>query len=334
MLLYYTGFEEQAFDQGVTVQASPQFVAGRRAGSTALRLNNVAPGATFPTVAGSGFVIGFGLRWNSTSAPGTSDFLVILNGTTTHLSLRFTNTGQIVLLRNGTVLATSTLNANWPDQGYRYVEMKAIIAGSGGSAIVKVDGVEWINYTGNTANGTASANSIRLLGIAGAFQTDFDDLVIMDTTGAEYNTFQGDLAVETVYPSGNGSTSGNWTGSDGDKVDNYLLVDEAGVPSLSDYAAAAAGAGRELFALPPLPTVSADVLAVQTIAQVVASDAGTAPSVRLVARDGSGAVATGATFTPGTAAQQYAGPIRTTQPGGGAWSPAAFDALEVGIETT
>src|SRR5688572_2169742 len=60
-----------------------------------------------------------------------------------------------------------------------------------------------------------------------------DDLAVNDTTGSFQNSWCGEGKVIALRPNGDGDNS-QWTGSDGNSTDNYLLVDET-PPDSADY---------------------------------------------------------------------------------------------------
>src|SRR5437764_673985 len=68
-----------------------------------------------------------------------------------------------------------------------------------------------------------SCNCSGNIGLGGVGRAYLDDLYVCDATGTTNNTFLGDVRVHTLVPSGNGTDSG-LTGSDGNQVNNYQLV--------------------------------------------------------------------------------------------------------------
>jgi hypothetical protein len=285
----------------------------------------------------------------NTSAVATASFTPIQfqsdGGTTTHLSLTVTSPISSPLhleLRRGTsagtLLATSTqlfaLNT------WQYIEMQATIDDVTGTCIVRVDGVEWINFTGDTRNAGTSTNidTLRMVWgtLTGPPLIKFDDVYVLNgtdatiTTGRPDNDFLGVVSVEALYPDGNGATS-QWVGSDGNTTDNYLLIDETTM-STADYVATGTDGARDLWTVSNVSASTQQVLAIQTFLNAVKLDTGTAHMATLI-RESSGTVTADATTNElSTTYTSIYGPLRPTKPSGGAWTVSEVNALQVGAE--
>lgn len=289
--------------------------------------------ATTPTV--STVFISHGFRLTVPASNGASFSQIRENGTS-HLSLNV-ETKQVVLRRgdrSGTVLATSSLSIPIELGQWRHVEWKAVIADAGGSVEVRIDGVTVITYSGDTRNGgTAGAiNDFGLQTIPNGGGTDLfriSDLFIWDNSGSgDYTDWMGDMKIETLRPNGNGSAS-QLVGSDGNSTDNYLLVDEA-TPSSSDYNGSATIGQRDLYAVGNLLSTTGTVNAVQVHASAFKSDA-SAASMKVLTKVGASENASVAFPLPASAGW-IESEIQTTKPGGGAWTIADVNAVEIGAE--
>lgn len=156
----------------------------------------------------------------------------------------------------------------------------------------------------------------------------FDDIYVTDTVGAApYNGRLGDIRVEAIVPTGNGS-SNQGVGTDGDSVDNYLLVDEIPASS-SDNVLISNPGERDLYVMSD-PTLVGTVLAVQPHYHAAKTDAGAATlkSVVKVGANETVGAALGLGVTPG----YVSGPILTTAPDSTAWTTAKVAAIELGFE--
>lgn len=167
---------------------------------------------------------------------GTSDHGVVKfrNGTTDHVSVFWYSAGDKFGINAGGSASVAYGSARGK-QAWLLMEVYVNIANSpNGRVIVKIDGITDIDYTGDTQNGaTTTVDNIAWYDFAtGNF--NFDDIALNDTNGLVDNSWCGDGHIETLMASGNGDTN-DWTGSDGDSVNNYLLVDERAHDSDTTY---------------------------------------------------------------------------------------------------
>jgi hypothetical protein len=160
------------------------------------------------------------------------------NSATIHIGLFHNPSTYLLELRRGanaqvgggTLLATGTTQL-YPNT-WNYIEIQTTIADAGGVVTVRINGntVPEISFTGDTRNAGTSTNidfvqfnSSGFDGLGGTGNGYLDDVYILNSTGTTNNTFLGDVRVYSLAPSGNGTDSG-LTGSDGNQVNNYLLV--------------------------------------------------------------------------------------------------------------
>ena len=156
---------------------------------------------------------------------------------------------------------------------YQHIEMKVTISNSisADSCKVRVNEVDVITVaTGqdlqNTSNSTA--NVIQLSGFAlVGNDVIFDDLYIFDGTDgpdtvAVNNDFAGDNKILTHWPNGNGATN-DLVGSDGNSVDNYLLVQEALTDDDSTYVESTTPGEIDLYEVENLKETAISIEAIQ-----------------------------------------------------------------------
>jgi hypothetical protein len=135
-----------------------------------------------------------------------------------HVRLDVSGGQNINLYVNGSSVSTGSIMVTGV---WDLIEIYIKIA-TEGQIIVKRNGIQDINYEGNTnPDGDNSINNMRFY-FDGAYA---DDIAVNDTTGTEDNSWCGDGHIIAIKPNGNGDSS-QLTGSDGDSVDNYLLVDD------------------------------------------------------------------------------------------------------------
>lgn len=266
----------------------------------------------------------FGFQYPAGQA---STYMSVRDGTTEHVVFGIVAGFVTATRMPGTLLATSTLPVQ-PGQ-WVHLDHRVTIADAGGRVVVKLNGDTVIDFTGDTRNGAnASADRVRLNGV-GASYYRFDDVVLCDANGAVNNDHPGDCAVSGLLPNGNGTTS-QLVGSDGNSVDNYLLVDDA-TPATADYVESSTVGDKDTYAY-PAPTQSAGtVLGVVVRPYAHKTDAGVR-SIVSVAR--LAAVEVDSAAKTLNATPTYLPDVRETKPGGGAWALGDFGAgaAEFGVK--
>jgi hypothetical protein len=213
---------------------------------------------------------------------------------------------------------------------WSYLEVQMKCDGSTGTCVVRLNGVEVKNLTGlDTLYSSASLTRIGLGSGGSSLGTFyFDDLVVMDTTGAANNAFLGDVTVSALYPNGAGTTSG-WTPSAGA---NYDCVNEAAPNDDTDYNSTATLNAKDTYAMQDC-AAGADIRAVQILAAVRKGAEGPG-QVKLVTRSSSTDY-DGAAQGIGGTAYSYVREIRETDPAtAAAWSESGWNAVEIGLKKT
>lgn len=271
------------------------------------------------------WTVGFAIMFDDDSAV---TFFYLTQDGLVHVQLTKTGSNQLQLQNgNGTTIATGTTII--AEDTWYYLELQVTI-GNSAAYEFRINEVSEFSGTGDTQNGgSAVANRIEFQSNANnGFQ--LDDLYALDGTGgAPYDDFLGDVRVETLFPSGNGNSS-QFDGSDGNTTDNYLLVDEqTDQDDDTTYVQSPDVGDKDTYAYGNLVTVTGDVLAVQ-LAPVGRKTSAGGRSFNHVARlsateeDGA-AVALQDSFLVHR-------DIRTTKPGGGAWSVSDVNSAEFGYK--
>lgn len=200
-----------------------------------------------------------------------------------------------------------------------------------GWVYVYLNGVEILSFDGDTGSDDIVSVGYGSFDVqfTGAGYHYFDDCYIDDTTGEGVAAVCPLLKFEWVYPNATGNYD-QWIGSDGNNVNNYLLVDER-PPSTADYVEEdtvdqfdsyamttyALGAGEQIDAIIPI---------------VYAQRYGANEELALGTRFG-GADVIGSDQDPGFGAWSMLSERQTAKPGGGAWTQAALDAVEVVLKS-
>jgi hypothetical protein len=230
---------------------------------------------------------------------------------------------------SGTLIAQSPANAI--DDNWRYVQVSATIHATTGRVIVYVDGALVIDFTGNTKNTGTSTNidlvrfkSSKYIGVSTIVA--LDDVYICNNTGTANNTFMGDVRVQTMLPTGAGSsTQLAPTGS----ANNWQNVSE--VPyNNATYNASSTVGQSDLYTLGDLTAGTTGVFATQSVAHMQKSDAGTG-NAKVAIKSGASTYYD-ATQSLGSTVTAYTA-VRETDPAtSAAWTVSAANALEAGVE--
>lgn len=279
------------------------------------------------------WITGFGFYMDSAPGTNTASLFDFADAGTLQVELRVDTTGHLVATRNGTTLATGS--AVLTAATYYHIAIKVMIADAGGRFIVKVNNVVDIDFTGDTKNtANASANMLELgslSALAGSGIFTYDDWYVMDGTGAANNDFpaDADLRVACLLPNGNGASS-QFTGSDGNSVDNYLLVDEAAPNDDTDYVASGTVGHIDTYAMADLPSSAAAIQGIQQVIAARKDDAGSRTGRTVLRR--SGVNYEGADIALANNYLFYT-TLRETDPStAAAWTEAGVNAIEAGAK--
>lgn len=255
---------------------------------------------------------------------------------TIHIGISMTTTRQLVIKRgDDTVLGTTDIV--WPSTtSPRYIEIKVVLHDTAGSVQIWQDGVSIINLTSiDTKNGGTAAvfDQMRIYG-GNASSSDqnaeIDDIYITNGAGdPPYNANLGDIVVDTLFPDGNGNYSA-FDGSDGNSVDNYLLVNENPYDGDTTYVESGTDTERDSYTFDDLVSASGDIKGL--IATAVVRNTGAADNLQLMTRisttdyDGSTQVAP-AGFDASVKEVWQVSPASTND-----WTVSEVNAAEFGIE--
>lgn len=285
---------------------------------------------------------GFGVGLLNTSVSVVGDLIRVMEGSTIHVII-YRDTNGFLQIRNGasTVLATSATGGYMNIDTWVYLVVEVKIADAGGyvkvwangsaNPVVEVSGVD----TRNGGTGQCDRVGFQCSGSSRADYHRIDDWYLYDLTGpAPYNANLGECRIVSIIPNGNGASS-QFTGSDGNSTDNYLLVDDEQVST--DYVASSTTGHRDLYEMtdPSVDATYGQVYAVQARVHAAKSDSGTAKSLLTVQRASTGEVVTGtaaAAAALSTTYQLFRGPVRTTSPSGAGWTPSNVNSLQMGVE--
>ena len=245
-------------------------------------------------------------------------------GMTKHWMLNIDTSGFVVM-RGSTVIASGALPQGFNVTQWNYYEISSTIDSVSGTIVIKTNGQTVINFTGNTRNGGTSTN-IDAIAQGQYFTTSwYDDLYICNSTGsAPYNTFLGELKIQTLSPNAAGSST-QFTPSSGA---NYTTVNEMPY-SAAQYVSSSVVGNRDLYNFADLSTVGT-IHAVQNNFVAKRTDVG-AISIKSAIKSGAamsyGSIAS--TNTYDTTVMD----TRTVDPNtSSSWTAAAVNSLEAVFE--
>lgn len=329
-LLFMDGFDagdvatKWSVGTGAVSSTNTRFAVGR---SVQVPYGSFAPKKIFSTQIAQLFV---GFSFAASNTASTAPFFHIWGdaGATLHLTISWDGGTSIQIKKgswNGTVIASGLC----PQQAWQYVEISTTISSTIGTCEVRVNGVTVVTYSGNTKNGGTN-NSVDAISGGNVFSPGanynyYDDLYVADATGsAPYNTFLGDLRINTLTPTATGSSTG-FTSSAGA---NYTAVDELPY-SATDYVSATASGTRDLYAMGDI-SGNYTVLGVQNNVIAKKTDAG-GTAIKSAIKSGA-SIYYGPTVVA-TPSDTTVSDLRTTDPAtSAAWTITGVNNLEAGME--
>jgi len=234
---------------GITSQAGTARIGGRAyqfnpgASSTSLRKD---------ITAASEFYVRMVFQYNNTNV--TPGFEWDSSGASVLGSWRV-NSSQNAEIRVGSTLSFTGTEIFQLNTWY-VIEIHVKIADAGGVIEYKVDGVLNAGFSGDTKPGSDTQAARLFLVKYGNSSTIayFDDFAVNDTTGVVDNSWCGDAHIYALTPNANGNSS-QFTGSDGNSTDNYLLVDEVPSNSDTDYVESLTSGHKDFYGLSDLPSL-------------------------------------------------------------------------------
>lgn len=334
-LLYIEGYDDDQWQERIEQAGgsvtNPATIDGRF-GGLARRYNDGNRRDVYPVDNPDTVIVGVAFCRNDPNTGRDDDNGIVFMHDTSgdQCVMNWTSDGKIQFYRGNTLLGQTDPGV-LPLDAWVYVEMKVTVDPSAGAIALRVNGATppgWSDLTGinTSAVGDGQLDEIRFTGLRQWFG---DDLYIADTTGGVNDDFLGDVRVETLYPSGNGTNS-SLVGSDGNSVDNYALVDEAGTPNDSDYVGSGTDLDADTYAYQDLSTAIGEVFGVLVSSRLQKTDAGAISAGDLHLR---GATTSGGPSHVLSASWQAHRTIWDKDPSDdAAWTIAKVNASEFGIE--
>jgi hypothetical protein len=329
-LLYFESFDAQ-YELGTlyrwTYNSNFFIVPSGRRGSNCLSVNNCYQYVHYNIGTNeSALVIGFAVY--PTSGTAGTTFLRIYN---TAIELQFvvdcTAAGRVRVktAADGSVLAQSADGAITFNI-YQYFEIKFTCDGTD-TVQVRVDGVDVIASTSGLnlrQSGSGGAGGIQFTSLT-LGTTHFDDLYILNQSGAQYNNFLGDVKVDAFLPTGDG----NYQQFTSTRSTQYDAINDNGNTAITYYIEEDTVGQKDSFTITPtgdLPTIHA--ISIRSISRN--SDTGIAEGTPFIRVGGVDYDQT--PFERGDTLE-YDDAILTARPDtAGVWTKAILETIEFGFE--
>jgi len=214
---------------------------------------------SLPTPVGELFTLGF--AFNADSIGGGGNLIDMGNYVRVGIDTSGNRAHLMILASSTPDLDLYSANGSVSEGEWHYIEVQMLFdISSAGTAKWWLDG-ELLDYeTG--IDYTALNNTTLNIGDVGSSDIDIlyvDDIYMTDTSGTVNTGELGPIEVVTLLPNGNGNSS-DMVGSDGNSVDNYLLVDNnaATPPATTEYVESSTEGDKDTYAMGNLtgtPTV-------------------------------------------------------------------------------
>lgn len=346
-LLFIDGFDAQSVSQMIT--QGKWSSSGLSVETTVTRfgtgqsIQDASVGGNIERNVGSNLasgVLGAAFRVASGTA-ASNPFFILYDGSTIHLGVIRNSDGTLSICRgtSATVLGTST--ATMAVDTWAYIELKFLISDSitSGDVVLYMDGVAILTLSTSTdcKNGGNSYITKYRLGGDTTFYSGsvlrryIDDHYLIDLTGSANNAPLGSVRVQTLYPTANGNSSG-MSGSDGNSVNNFQLVDETTAHTTdTDYVENATPGTKDTYGFGDTLAATSTVFGVQTniVARKTDTDNKTiCPVIRHSSTDYDGTTTANLPSTYQTFTQMY-----EQNPGtSAAWTKSDVDGAEFGVK--
>lgn len=291
------------------------------------------PMRTFPAALSTFF---FGARVRLNGGGGNSGFIFADAADQCQFAVVFGYDGAISVKTmlthnsNGQYVGGAVLGASdpllIPVNGWQWVEVKGVIDAVAGAVTVRVNNTEVVALTGvNTAPYGATVRKIGAMRGSNDFHTQH--WVLSDDTGAApWNTFLGDVRVQTLFPTADDAVQFTHVGLGS----NWLNAAKVPPVPFTDYNASSTVGEQDTFVMAPPSSDLGVIYGVHVKPLVYKSDAGARSGASVLKSDATTAVGA-TTVLSETAAQlktmYQADPHTTAQ-----WAPADAALIKVGYK--
>jgi len=286
------------------------------------------------SIAGNEIGVQGAFKLESLTDATDEDFVELYNNSGADMCVQLTvlDTGAI-RLKDSTGATVATTAANVVKEGiWQYFEMWALINNGAGTVVVNVDDVEVINESG--VDTAITATDVDVVAFCGCSDSStkgvyWDDIVIMDDSGAQMNALLGDVRIDTLSPNEDTSQE-DWLLSAG-SYSNALINDT--VPGDHDgdstYIESNTVGHETRVGFESLAGANT-IHAISVATSIKKTDAGSRTMRALINSNGTESV--GATQSPTTDYQTVRDFFELNPDGNSAWTSSAINSLEAGVE--
>ena len=218
------------------------------------------------------------------------------------------------------------------DPGWHLIEARFKVDGSSGVFSCKIDGTLIQEYTGDTLDVESTINKVMFWahGQYSGHYSYIDDLAINDTNGASDNEWCGDGHIIAMTPNDDGDNI-DFSGSDGDSVDNYALVDDIPADDDTTYVTGASVNDYDLYEF-TASSLPAEQIITRVWVEATAKDADTG-DISFLVKSGTTTEEDASDQTLTTSYARYKSDEHLLNPDDSAsWQESDLDAIQAGIK--
>jgi len=274
-------------------------------------------------------IVCFALKWPGNEV-GVGYFCTLISSGTEGMKLSCSNAGEIIVTRGATVLERSNLSViNF--KRWHWIEFKVVCDNTTGSYELKVDGNTVCSGSGvDTQENLAYYDQVMLEGLTiSTIKTPrFDDFIVMDGSGSDYNDFITQRRIVALKPDGDTATV-DWTTSSGNT--HYTLVDDLDAPDDdTNYVEDTVSTNQDRWTYEALTTIdSIDALCLLTDVRV--TDANTYDLTTVVKSGGTEYTANAGTIS--STSYLVTDRLMTVDPDtSNSWTQSGVNSVEMGVE--
>lgn len=251
---------------------------------------------------------------------------------TFHIYINFISGTNSIRVRRGSATGTmlgETANNALSLSQWQYVEAKIYHHDTAGTVEIRVNGDTVLNLTSqDTKNGTTTPNTIFLSGNSyNNGNVYYDDFYVCNGSGSTNNDFLGDVRVESILPSGVGSST-DWAPSAGN---NYECVDESTPNDNTDYVSENTTGDHDTYAFSSIGLTSGSIYGVQQLVYANKADAGSR-YIKTVCRSGTTDYPNSNTYSVSDTYTYYEDVLEQDPDTSSAWTISGVNAAEFGME--